>query len=256
MRLTFTLQSEISPPTHPNAAEFHASADNVFARIAGRYDRLCDVFSLLLHRGWKRRMAKKIAAHPARIILDAGSGTGDIPLRVLKRQAAPARATRILMVTDLCPEMLAMAKRKLPAPSASLQFALADAENFAGVESASVDLYSMSFGMKICDRSRAVAEAFRVLKPGGTFFCLEAARIPFEPLHLFYLAYMRWCLPLIGRIAANGDASAYDYLLRGVHDFPSQRAFAAELETAGFTRVTWENLTFGIVAIHEARKPG
>jgi demethylmenaquinone methyltransferase/2-methoxy-6-polyprenyl-1,4-benzoquinol methylase len=101
-----------------------------------------------------------------------------------------------------------------------------------------------------------VREAFRVLKRGGYFYCLEAARIPWAWLHKLYLAYMGWCMPLIGRIATGGDASAYQYLLRGVRDFPDQRTFAAELEAAGFAEVAWRNMTFGIVALHMGRKPG
>ncbi len=120
---------------------------------------------------------------------------------------------------------------------------------------ASVDTYSISFGMKICDRARVMGEAFRVLRPGGVFYCLEAARIPIEPLHCAYLLYMDWCLPLIARIATGGDASAYNYLLRGVHDFPRQREFASELAAIGFEDITFENLTLGIVAIHRGVKP-
>jgi ubiquinone/menaquinone biosynthesis methyltransferase len=214
------------------------------------------VFSLLLHRGWKRRMARKIAACPAGIVLDVASGTGDIPLRILRQTAAGRPSFKTLMVRDICPEMLAIAREKLPAASGALQFAHLDAENLESIASDSIDLHSISFGMKICDRARAMAEAYRVLKPGGTFFCLQAARVPIGAAHRLYLRYMDWCLPLIGRIAANGDESAYNYLLRGVHDFPSQDRLAAELQTCGFADVTYENLSFGIVALHQARKPG
>jgi ubiquinone/menaquinone biosynthesis methyltransferase len=192
-----------------------------------------------------------MAAHPGTIVFDAASGTGDIPLRLLRRDHNP----RELWVTDVCPQMLAMAERKLPRRD-DVKIALRNAEALTEVADNSVDLYSISFGMKICDRTLVVAEAFRVLKPGGTFFCLEAARIPVPLLHSAYLTYMDWCLPLIGRLAASGDASAYDYLLRGVHDFPNQRIFADELRAAGFEAVAYENLTFGIVALHEATKPG
>ena len=87
------------------------------------------------------------------------------------------------------------------------------------------------------------------------FLCLEAARIPLAPLHGLYLAYMRLCMPLIGAIATGGDASAYNYLLKGVHTFPAQRAFAGELSAAGFMDVRYRDLTLGIVALHEGRKP-
>jgi ubiquinone/menaquinone biosynthesis methyltransferase len=237
--------------TH-NAAEFHPAQDNVFARIAGRYDRLCDVFSLGIHRLWKCTMARRMAAHPGAVVLDAASGTGDIPLRLMRGFGAAMRGRRLL-VTDICPQMLGQARGKL-APYA-VEIAVHDCERLDAIAPGSIDLYSISFGMKICDRHRAMEEALRVLKPGGTFFCLEAARIPVPFLHRAYLRYMEWCLPLIGRIASGGDPSTYFYLLKGVREFPDQQAFADELRAAGFTDVAWRNLTFGIVALHEATKP-
>lgn len=198
-------------------------------------------------------MVARIATHPGRIILDVASGTGDIPLRLLNSGGAK---DRVLWATDLSPQMLAIARQKLAAHASSIQIAIRNAENLTEVGDESVDLYSISFGMKICDRTRVIAEAHRVLKRGGTLFCLEASRIPVAFVHTAYLRYMDWCLPLIGRVAANGDASAYDYLLRGVHDFPDQRGLARELENAGFQNVRYENLTLGIVALHEAQKPG
>lgn len=239
--------------TAHNAAEFQPGEDDVFARIAGRYDRLCDIFSLGIHRLWKRAIARRMAAHPGTTVLDAASGTGDIPLRLM-RDFPRAMRGRTLLVTDLCPQMLAIARQKLGAYPAEI--AVHDCERLQDIASGSIDLYSISFGMKICDRQRVMAQALRVLKPGGTFFCLEAARIPLPRVHALYLRYMEWCLPLIGHIASDGDPSTYGYLLRGVREFPAQREFAAELRDAGFTEIVYRNLTFGIVALHEATKPG
>ena len=236
-----------------NAAAFSPEADNVFARIAGRYDRLCDIFSLFAHRLWKRRMAARMDAGPVSVILDVASGTGDIPLRFLSRMGGRADVPKIL-VTDLCPEMLAFARKKLAKFPDGVDFAIANAHDLGEIASGSVDVYSISFGMKICDRHRVVAEAFRVLRPGGVFLCLEAARIPVEWLHFAYLKYMDWCLPVIARLATR-DPSTYDYLLRGIHDFPSPQRFADEIEAHGFTDVSYENMTLGIVALHRAVKP-
>jgi ubiquinone/menaquinone biosynthesis C-methylase UbiE len=146
-----------------------------------------------------------------------------------------------------------VAAKKL-AGRASCHLAIADAENLTGWADASIDVVSISFGMKICERARVLAEARRVLRPGGRFMCLEAARIPWPWVHSAYLAYMHWCLPLMAQIAVGGDRSAYDYLLRGIRDFPDQRSFAAELADAGFVEIAVENLTFGIVALHMATK--
>lgn len=236
-----------------NAADFAPTRDDVFARIAGRYDRLCDIFSLGAHRLWKSRMAAVMAAAPGRDLLDLASGTGDIPRRLVDR--TPPGQDRRIWVTDLCPQMLALAERKLDGVEPAPTIALADAERLSGFEAASFDIVSMAFGMKICDRSRVVAEALRVLRPGGLFLCLEASRIPFAPAHALYLGYMRLCLPLIALIATGGDHSAYDYLVRGVHAFPEPRAFADELRDTGFEDVRYQRLTFGIVALHLAARP-
>jgi demethylmenaquinone methyltransferase / 2-methoxy-6-polyprenyl-1,4-benzoquinol methylase len=231
-----------------NAAHFDPQADDVFGRIASRYDRLCDVFSMFAHRLWKSRIAVRISQEQGDLALDVASGTGDIPVRLLRKGGGPQR----ILVTDISPQMLAQAQRKL-AGARRIEFRRLDAHAL-DLPDASIDTYSISFGMKICDRARVMSEAMRVLKPGGVFYCLEAARIPFEPLHQAYLLYMDWCLPLIARIATGGDSSAYNYLLRGVHDFPRQREFVRELETVGFEDVTFENLTLGIVAIHRGVK--
>jgi len=232
-----------------NAAHFDPRSDDVFGRIAGRYDHLCDVFSVFAHRLWKNRIATLMAREQGMLALDVASGTGDIPVRLLRKGGGPQR----ILVTDISAQMLAQARRKL-AGADRVDFRTLDAHAL-DLPDASVDIYSISFGMKICDRSRVITEAMRVLKPGGAFYCLEAARIPFDPLHRAYLLYMDWCLPLIARIATGGDASAYNYLLRGVHDFPRQREFVRELEAIGFESVTFENLTLGIVAIHRGVKP-
>ena len=238
------------PGSGSNAAAFTPAQDDVFARIAGRYDLLCDLFSFGIHRLWKRGMASAIAKHRGDVLLDLASGTGDIPVRLLRGGGAP----RELWVTDISEGMLAIARPKLEGLDA-VRFALLDAENLHQIADASIDICSMSFGMKICDRRKVMREVYRVLRPGGRFYCLEAARITVPGLHTLYLAYMSWCMPLIGRIATGGDRSAYLYLLRGVRDFPDQKALAAELLAAGYTAVTWRNMTLGIVALHEAGKP-
>jgi len=237
------------PVETSNAAAFDPALDDVFARIAGRYDRLCDIFSVFAHRLWKSRMASRIAGETGDIALDVASGTGDIPLRLLRKGGGPSR----ILVTDICPQMLAQAERKLRG-AARTEMRRIDAHAIE-LPDASIDVYSISFGMKICDRARVTGEAYRVLKPGGVFYCLEAARIPFKPLHQLYLAYMDWCLPTIASLATGGDSSAYNYLLKGVHEFPRQQAFAEELSALGFEDVSYENLTLGIVAIHRGVKP-
>lgn len=240
-----------------NAASFGPQADNVFARIATRYDVLCDMFSFFIHRYWKSRLAKRIAAQEAEIVLDAASGTGHIAQRVLRRlnKSGSNGTIKELLVTDLCPQMLAVAKAKKFMDDRRIRYALIDAHDMKEIADNSVDLFSIAFAMKICNRQRVVAEAMRVLKPGGQFFCLEASRIPSPLVQRFYLTYMNVCLPLMGWVATSGDRSAYDYLLRGIHAFPAAPEFAQELREVGFSEVGYENLTLGIVAMHWGRKP-
>lgn len=235
-----------------NAARFASQADDVFGRIAGRYDVLCDVFSLGIHRLWKRRVADVIANEPWSVLLDGASGTGDIVMRVVAHEQV---AGRTLIAADISGAMLAIAERRLGSMAGQVELRRLDAEAMPEIADASVDAYSMSLVMKICDRRRALAEAFRVLEPGGRLVILEASNIRWRPLHRAYLAYMRVCMPVLGWLATGGDASAYRYLLHGIRDFPSADAFADEIAASGFEGVTVERLSLGIVAIHVARKP-
>lgn len=245
-------QSQTVTPA-ANAAAFVAARDDVFSRIAGRYDLLCDLFSLFIHRLWKRRMAERVLTHDWRDMLDAASGTGAIALRVAR--ALTDGDGRRVTVSDICERMLAIARRRAGPAARPLAFRHLDAETLVEIPDGSVDLYTISFAMKICDRGRVLREAFRVLKPNGLFLCLEASEIPFRPLQAAYLAYMKLCLPVIGYVATGGDHAAYDYLLRGIHAFPGAEGFAHEMAAQGFTDVAFRRLTLGIVAIHEGRKP-
>ncbi|HXQ33859.1 MAG TPA: ubiquinone/menaquinone biosynthesis methyltransferase [Anaerolineales bacterium] len=236
-----------------NAADFHAQQDDVFGRIATRYDLLCDLFSLRIHRLWKRRVAALIAQEPWTCLLDAASGTGDVVLRVAHQQVL--QLEQIVITSDISPQMLAIAQKRAGSLAASLDFRVLDAHSMPGIQSDSIDLYSISLGLKICDRSSVLRESMRVLRPGGRFISLEASNIVWPWLHRLYLMYMSLCMPLIGWVATGGDASAYRYLLKGIQEFPSAEMFAAELSSAGFEDVRFERLSFGIVAIHIARKP-
>lgn len=239
--------------TADNAAAFAAQHDDVFGRIASRYDTLCDLFSLGIHRLWKRRVARRIADEPWTTLLDGATGTGHIVERILTHDVTRDRR---IVASDISPKMLAIAQRRLAARLDRVELRLLDAESMPTIADASVDAYSISLGLKICDRRRALDEAFRVLKPGGRLIVLEASTIAWAPLHRAYLAYMSLCMPALGWLATGGDASAYKYLLRGVREFPSAEALAQEIGGHGFSDVRFERLSLGIVAIHIGRKPG
>ena len=235
-----------------NAAEFAWQHDDVFGRIAARYDLLCDVFSLGIHRLWKRRVAERIASEAWSTLLDGATGTGDILLRLFARQQP---AGRTVIASDISEKMLAVAQRRLSRHARSIRMQQLDAEAMPSIADASVDAYSISLALKICNRRRVLDEAFRVLKPGGRLIVLEASNIPWRPLQQAYLAYMSVCMPLLGWLATGGDASAYKYLLHGIREFPSAEGLVDELRTHGFKEVGFERLSLGIVAIHTARKP-
>ena len=239
-------------PTHQNASEFAWQKDDVFGRIASRYDRLCDAFSFGIHRLWKRRVAQRIASEEWSTLLDGATGTGDIILRVAANSAALGRT---IVASDVSPKMLAIAQRRLHAYGDTISIRLLDVESMPSVPTGSVDAYSISLGLKICNRGLAAQEALRVLKPGGRLIVLEASNIRWRLLHRAYLAYMSICMPILGWLATGGDASAYKYLLQGIRDFPTAEELAKELESYGFEQVAFERLSLGIVAIHTARKP-
>lgn len=239
-------------PTRANAAEFAWQEDDVFGRIASRYDKLCDVFSFGIHRLWKRRVARRIASESWSTLLDGATGTGDIILRVVEGSSTEGRT---VIASDVSAKMLAIAEKRLQAHKGSVSLQLLDAEHMLSVRSGSVDAYSISLGLKICNRRLAIEEALRVLKPGGRLVILEASNIPWAFMNRAYLAYMSACMPILGWLATSGDASAYKYLLQGIREFPSAEELAAELEDHGFVEVAFERLSLGIVAIHTARKP-
>lgn len=240
-------------PSATNAAEFITSDDDVFGRIADRYDLLCDLFSLGIHRLWKRRVAGRIAQEPWRQMLDAAAGTGDVVLRVAQRQALQPHQS--VIVSDISTQMLAVAQRRAGTLSEALDFRVLDAHSMPDIPAESIDLYSISLGLKICERAQVMREAMRVLRPGGRLIALEASTIVWPWVHQAYLAYMSLCIPVVGWVATGGDASAYRYLLKGIREFPAAEALAAEIESFGFEEVSFERLSFGIAAIHVGRKP-
>lgn len=242
----------MSASSTDNAAEFTWKHDDVFARIAARYDLLCDVFSFGIHRVWKRRVAARIAAERWNTLLDGATGTGDIVLRVV----ANLRDThRTIIASDVSTAMMAIAERRLGRHAQVVKLRQLDAESMPEIPDASVDAYSISLGLKICDRKRAIAEALRVLRPGGRLIVLEASNIPWKLLNDGYLAYMSVVMPALGWLATGGDASAYKYLLRGIREFPTAEELAVELAQSGFRDVEFERRSLGIVAIHTAWKP-
>lgn len=217
----------------------------VFDSVAGRYDVMNDLMSLGVHRLWKAEFVRALEPSPRDTLLDLAAGTGDIAFGWLA--AGGGRAT----LSDINAAMLDVAatraaRRRL---DGMCDIVVADAENLP-VADRSVDRVSMAFGLRNCtDKARVLAEARRVLRPGGRFLCLEFSRVRVAPLAPLYDAWSFRVLPRLGAIVAK-DADSYRYLAESIRMFPDQETLATIMGEAGFGRVGVRNLSGGIAAIH------
>ena len=227
----------------------------VFDRVADRYDLMNDLMSGGAHRIWKSVLLDRLAPQPGETLIDVAGGTGDVAQGFVKRagdrpQAAdrpPARA----VVCDINAEMLrAGAARAENIPFADqITRVCGDAEALPFRNSAA-DAYTVAFGIRnVTDMDAALREARRVLKPGGRFACLEFSHPVTEGLQSLYDAYSFNVIPWLGEKVAH-DRESYQYLVESIRQFPSQETFAARIRAAGFSRVSYENLTGGVAALH------
>jgi len=195
-------------------------------------------------------------------MLDIAGGTGDIAFRLLDHSTTiNSNPSSTIIISDINPEMLAEGrKRSLKtsyANSPRLDFLLANAEDLSKIPDNSIDLYTVAFGIRnFTNKDVALREAYRVLKPGGVFACLEFSGVT-NPL--FNAVYKRWsfgAIPLIGQLVA-GDRDSYQYLVESIERFPKQEEFRDMIVDAGFVvpGKGWEDLTGGIAAIHKGVKP-
>lgn len=226
-------------------AEKKALVQGVFERVASRYDLMNDFMSLGIHRAWKRIFVSALDPRPARCLLDLAAGSGDVGLGWRGRGGGPA------LLSDINPAMLTRARDRATehALVRGVDFVVADAEALP-LPDRCFDRVSIAFGLRNCtDKPAVLAEARRVLRPGGRFFCLEFSRVQVAALLPFYEAWSFQVLPRLGRIVV-GDADSYRYLAESIRTFPDQERLAEMMRAAGFARIAVRNLSGGIAAIH------
>ncbi len=226
--------------------------NDIFSLVAGRYDLMNDLMSGGLHRLWKGDLVAMLSPpRSARSfrLLDVAGGTGDITLRFL--QAGGPGATSTLL--DINPEMVAIGRGRLSDAGLSdrVDLVVGDAEALPFPDK-SFDACTVAFGIRnVTHIDRALAEAFRVLKTGGRFLCLEFSACEVPLLDRLYDFHSFEVIPRLARLAA-GDPEPYRYLVESIRRFPRQERFAGMIRAAGFARVGYRNLTGGIAAIHSA----
>jgi demethylmenaquinone methyltransferase/2-methoxy-6-polyprenyl-1,4-benzoquinol methylase len=224
--------------------------NEVFSKVAVRYDQMNDLMSAGLHRLWKDDLVSMLnppRGQAAFEHLDVAGGTGDVAFRILRAGGPNVRVT----VADISPEMVAEGKRRADAEGllGRCRFTVGNAEALAFPDK-SFDGYTIAFGIRnVTHIDRALAEAYRVLKPGGRFLCLEFSQVDLPVLDRIYDAYSFTVIPAIGKVV-TGDGQPYRYLVESIRTFPKQDDFKAMIEDAGFARVSYRNLTGGVVAIH------
>jgi demethylmenaquinone methyltransferase / 2-methoxy-6-polyprenyl-1,4-benzoquinol methylase len=223
----------------------------IFSSVARRYDLMNDLMSMGVHRLWKDSFVDWLNPQPGMAVLDVAGGTGDIAFRIAERVARRGEAE--IAVCDINPDMLAQGMRRPEAAARKITWLCGDAENLP-VESESRDAYTIAFGIRNTTHlEKALSEAYRVLRPGGRFLCLEFSRVAAPWLDELYDAYSFAVLPRLGEVVA-GDGAAYRYLAESIRRFPAQGAFAGLIAGAGFCQVKFRNLSGGIAAMHSGWK--
>ena len=231
-------------------AEKAAMVQDVFTRVASKYDVMNDVMSGGVHRLWKDAMMDWLAPRPGQRLLDVAGGTGDVAFRFLKRAKASTA-----VVLDMTEGMLISGRQRAEADSMAerLTWVVGDAMALPFAAN-TFDVYTIGFGIRNVTRiGEALAEAFRVLKPGGRLMVLEFSRIPNELLQKAYDLYSYNVIPVMGQIVA-GDRASYQYLVESIRQFPDQDSFATLIRQAGFEQVSYRNLTMGVAALHSGWK--
>src|ERR1700733_6060184 len=233
--------------------EKQSLVNDVFHSVASRYDLMNDLMSFGLHRAWKDALVAKVRPSLNRPFahIDVAGGTGDVAFRVAKAGGPLTEVT----VVDVNGDLLRVGKKRgeRRAFSKRLTFIEGNAEALP-LPDGCFDAYTIAFGIRNVPRIEdALKEAYRVLKRGGRFLCLEFSRVDLPVMDRLYDAYSDAAIPALGKVVA-GDGAPYRYLVESIRQFPTPDLFADRIVQAGFARVDYTRLTGGIVAIHSGWK--
>ncbi len=235
-------------------ADKQGLVDDVFHSVARRYDLMNDLMSGGLHRPWKDALVN--AVNPPKsdkdfTLLDLAGGTGDVAFRVVEAGGAGTRVT----VCDINADMLSVGRERARerGHDEAVTFEQGNAEELPYPDR-SFDCVTIAFGIRNVPRiERALAEAYRVLRVGGRFLCLEFSAVTMPGLDALYELYSFKVIPRIGQ-AVTGDREAYQYLVESIRKFPRPERFADMIRAAGFRRVSFTPMTAGVVALHSGWK--
>jgi demethylmenaquinone methyltransferase / 2-methoxy-6-polyprenyl-1,4-benzoquinol methylase len=221
-----------------------AEVSAMFDQVADRYDLLNDALSLGMDRRWRTVVAAAVGAQGSQVVLDLAAGTGT------SSRAFTLTGARCVA----CDFSLGMLRAGARRPAAGLGFVAGDGLALPFAD-ATFDAVTISFGLRnIADTGLALRELLRVTRPGGKLVVCEFSRPPARRLRALYEQYLAWVLPVVAR-ALSRNAAAYDYLAESIRTWPGQQELADVISDAGWTSVSWRNLTMGIVAVHRARRP-
>ncbi len=241
-----------------SATEKTRMVGDVFASVASNYDLMNDVMSGGIHRLWKARFVRSLGLRPGMAVLDLAGGTGDIGFaianrleRLAARDGQPAKGQPPVAICDINPSMLAVGRDRAVDRGLidAVTWSCGNAEELP-FDDRQFDRVTISFGLRnVTHIDKALAEARRVLKPGGKFFCLEFSQVRAPVLRRLYDVYSFNLIPRFGELVAN-DRDSYQYLVESIRQFPKQKALVERMQAAGLKRNRYENLSGGIAAIH------
>ena len=220
---------------------------NVFNKVYDKYDLMNDFMSLGIHRIWKKDLIQLMNPSKGKKLIDVACGTGDLGKLYLDSVGANQK----ILCVDPNKGMIKKGKSKLKKYK-NIKWIIASAENLP-VQDNSCDYYTISFGLRNTKNlNKALSEAYRILKPGGRYLCLEFSKIENSNLNSFYKNYSK-LIPLIGKIVV-GEKEPYEYLIKSIENFINQPQLINLMEKNKFQNCTYRNLSGGIVAIHSGWK--